>query len=272
MKSFVILFLFLHSSAYGGFEPRSMGARCKALGGASSALSGDAWSAVTNPASLTALTSNQFSLYYSPQPFGVHELSSGALAIGLPTAIGAFGFSGSRYGFDLYKEVTVSCSYAAVISKLSLGVNVAYDDVSIQNYGSAGTMNITAGLFSKITSLLHAGLVIRNITSSTIGVPREKLPQIFSAGLSCFPIPEVNLVLDYEKQIGFDPSPRFGLEYKIVESVALRGGISEEPNLSSGGIGIQYSFMQFDYALSYNETLGWSHEISLTIIWGGRHE
>jgi hypothetical protein len=272
MKSFVILFLFLHSFAYGGFEQRSMSARGKAMGGATSTLSGDAWSAAANPATLTGLTSNQFSFTSSPRPFGLRELSSSAFAIGVPTDIGAFGCAARNYGFDFYKETSLSCCYATVISKLSFGAEVTFDHVAIERYGSAGTVEIAAGLFSNITSQLYAGVVMRNMTSAMIGAAREKLPQVCSAGISYLPLHNVMLACEYEKQLGFNPSPHLGMEYRVVESFAVRAGISEEPNISSGGIGITFGFMEFDYALSLHETLGWSHEFSMTIAWGGRHE
>ena len=201
------------------------------------------------------------------QPFGLGELSYGAAAIAFPTAIGVVGMSGSRYGFDLYREVSAGISFARNIAGAGLGVNVTYYAVTIRNYGSSGSVGIDLGVHLPVLPRLSSGIAIKNINAPAIGSANEKLPQMFSAGFAFAPSPPVTIAVDYQKETGFDASPKLGFEYRPVASVALRGGMSGEPSQSSCGIGFRYSAMELDYALSRHPDLGWSHQASMTLRW-----
>ena len=254
---------------FGQFDP---GARSHSMGNASVGLSDDVWAIFSNVGGLSQLDRSEVSFFYSPQPFGVPELSLQAVALALPTTFGVIGVSGKRYGFELYREFSGSLSYANNISQVGIGVALVYHSITIQNYGSASTLGIDIGFHIPIIERLNLGFSAKNINAPTLGSSKEKLPQIFSTGLVYRPIEKFSICADYQKELRYDASPRFGFEYWMVEEVALRGGVSNEPSLFTGGFGVRYLLFQVDYAFSSHQELGGTHQVSISIRWGKGEE
>lgn len=267
MRSVMLIVLAVFETASAGFEHRDVGGRSRGLGGAFTGLSNDAWGIIYNAGGLSQLTANEVSWYYSPQFFGVRELSYAAVVVAVPTSFGVLGLSGSRYGFDLYREFAGSISYARQINGIGIGVNLFYYSVGIKNYGSAGTIGIDAGVHVPVAPRLSSGFAMRNFNAPAIGAAEEKLPQKFAVGLAYTPLSSMVIAFDYQKESGSDASPRLGFEYWLTGSVALRVGVSDEPQQSSGGVGFRDAMMEFDYAFSRHPELGWSHHASVTLQW-----
>lgn len=267
MGRIVFLLLASHLLAFGGFEQTEAGARPASMGGAYIGLANDVWAIFYNVAGLSDLKSREASFFYTPGQFGLSELRRSTLAIGFPTRFGIFGLAARRYGFDLYHEVTWTASYAREVSGLSVGVNLNYHTVSIQNYGSSGTIGIDVGVLLKLSRHVQWGIAAKNVNSPTIGESGEPLPQTFSAGIAYLPTPRFSLTLDYVKETNFDPSTKFGFEYRVIDAVALRGGVSDRPSEYAGGIGIQHGIFVIDYAFFMHQELGITHQGSILIRW-----
>ncbi len=272
MCKIILCLLFVNGFAFAGFEQTDVGTRAKGMGGASISLTGDVWVMLYNPGALSELRRQEISFLYIPAQFGLKELSSSAASVGWPTSIGAFGLAVRSYGFELYKEFSGTVSYATKIAEIGAGINFNYHSVSIKNYGSAGTLGIDLGFFVQLNDEVRLGSSIKNINAPTIGVAREKLPQSFSFGAGYIPVSNLIIAFDYKKEIGFPSSPKFGVEYRIVDAVAFRCGMSDEPVQFSGGIGLEFSIFKIDYAYSSHEELGPTHSGSVSIVWGGSHE
>jgi hypothetical protein len=262
---FILIFT---STASGGFERTELSARARALGGSYVGLADDVWAIFFNAGGLTQLTRKEVSFLYVPEQFGLKELSCSAGAFAFPTGVGVIGFAGRRYGFDLYREFTGTISYANTLSNVGIGFNLNYHSLSIKNYGSAGTVGIDIGILAPVFDQVRLGVSAKNINAPTIGSSRERLPQIFSTGIAYSAIEDLSIMLDYQKELGFDPSPRAGFEYRMADVVAIRGGVSDEPTEYSGGIGIKLSIFQIDYAYSSHQDLGATHIGSISIRWG----
>lgn len=267
MGRVILLILALHGLTVGGFEQTEAGARPASLGGAYTGLANDVWAIFYNPGGLANLREREASMFYTPCQFGLSELSLTAAALGVSTGFGAFGFAARRYGFDLYREVSYTVSYANKVSGVAVGANLNYHTVAIQNYGSSGTIGIDVGTLLRISNRVQWGIAAKNINSPTIGVSREPLPQTFTAGVAYLPAARVSLTLDYVKETGWDPSLKGGFECWIIDAVALRMGVSNEPSEYAGGIGIKYRNFQVDYAFSMHQELGMTHQWSVLIRW-----
>jgi len=116
------------------------------------------------------------------------------------------------------------------------------------------------------TQVAHASV------EAVLGSSKEKLPQIFSTGFVYRPIEKFSICADYQKELRYDASPRFGFEYWMIEEVAVRGGVSNEPSLFTGGFGVRYLLFQVDYAFSSHQELGGTHQVSISIRWGESEE
>jgi hypothetical protein len=265
----VILALCLCSSAHGAFERVTQGARSVSMGGALVAEVRSAWGAFTNPSSIATISQRTISLHYSPEPFGLKELAEGAFSYVEPTGLGAFALSGSRFGFELYREVTLTGSFSRPITdRLLVGLNLHYYSLAIQNYGSGKTFGIDLGMLVEVSDGLRWGFSTFNINAPVIGQAKEKLPQIFSTGISYQPIDDATIALSLVKDIRYDTEVDIGFEYTLVNIVALRGGTTSDPSVLMAGIGIHYSIVQLDYAFSNHPDLGNTHQASLSLILG----
>jgi hypothetical protein len=271
MRIVVFLSIFACQTAICAFEQRVVGARVASLGGSCLGFTNEVWSVNFCPGALALLETNEASFLYSPQPFGISELSVKAMAAAFPTNKGVIGFSAYTYGFELYKEFSTTLSYVNSLYHVGVGVNISYNSLRIQQYGSASTIGCDIGVHIPFSDQFQSGIFVKNINAPTIGESHEKLPQLFEIGGTYSPLKEVHLTFDYQKELGFDASTRFGVEYWMVDWIALRGGISDQPSLSSGGIGLRYSPVRFDYAMTFHQYLGWTHQVSMTISWGGSH-
>jgi hypothetical protein len=266
MNKILFLFFVVIQTAIGGFERTETCARAAGLGNAYSALADEVSGISFNPAGIADIKRWQGSFYFSPQPFGLNELAVGSVTAGVPLNVGVIGLSLRRYGFDLYREMSATVSYAKIIAGIQIGCNVHYDAVQIKNYGSAGTFGIDAGVIVVLQKNIRWGLTARNINAPRIGSRKEYLPRVFTTGLAYLPLSSLILMVDIQKEVSFLPSTRFGFEYWIFNMLALRSGISEKPTQFSAGIGVVYQHIRFDYAVSIHQELGWTHSFSLTVL------
>jgi hypothetical protein len=262
----LLVCLFWVGDAQAGFERRDQGARPIGMGGAFVAIADDAWAIVFNPAGLTQLQGDEIAAFYSPQPFGMAELSLASFALVHPTSYGEVGLSVNRFGFDLYREVTGILSYASSYRDIfSFGINLTYNSLAVKNYGSASAIGIDIGILATVTRELRWGFFAANINAPSIGQAKEKLPQVYVSGLSFRPAEGLMFGLDVIKDIKYPALLRGGLEYKLVDPLSLRVGVGNNPTKFSSGLGVQYSFVHFDYAMTTHPDLGLSHQFSVAV-------
>src|SRR5260221_1754312 len=112
MRSIILLILTGCQIASAGFEQKETGARPAGFGGAYVALANDIWAMTYNVGGLSYLTTSEASFCFAPQPFRLAEISFAAAVISVPTGLGVVGLSASKYGFELYKELTAGMSFA----------------------------------------------------------------------------------------------------------------------------------------------------------------
>ncbi|MBI5474131.1 MAG: hypothetical protein HY961_17485, partial [Ignavibacteriae bacterium] len=179
---------------------------------------------------------------------------------------GTFALSASRFGFELYRESQLSLSFAeAVTPSVFGGVTVNYYSLSIQNYGAAASFGIDLGMLIDITDEIQWGFAAVNINAATIGEAKEKLPQIYRTGVAYSPARYGTILLSIEKDIRYAATLHLGVEYELMEMIALRAGSSTDPDVINGGVGIRYAFARLDYALSSHAVLGVTHQFSLSL-------
>lgn len=198
------MLLFVCSRMDAAFEHLMKGSNVIATGGASTAILNNPWAAFCSPGALSSIPGRVASFYYSPQPFGLKELSHGSFSYVEPTALGAFALSGSRFGFELYREVDVQLSFGRGVNDMfSVGGSVHYCHLSIERYGSAHTFAVDVGSLARFTDRVQWGFTAFNVNGASIGAARERLPQVFVTGIAYLPVPEAMLVADLEKDIRY---------------------------------------------------------------------
>jgi len=264
------LLIILNKKSFSQFENTDVGARATGLNGAFTSLSDNSLAVYYNPSGLGQMKYREFSFYYSPAPYALTELSTATLTYSEPFSFGTFGLGIKTYGYDLYRETGVTVSYGnSFKKKIFYGLNLNYYNLKIKNYGSDFTFGIDAGAMAYITNFLKWGFFARNITNAKIGQSKEKLAQVYRTGFTIQPRSDINFILELEKDVRYNLSLRAGFEYSIIDFVDLRAGVGSEPTAFSGGIGFYYSLFQIDYALNHTQDLGFTHQVTFSVNFGG---
>jgi len=224
----------------------------------------DVFSIFNNPARLNNIKNPEAGIYYSPAPFDLKELSYACASYCHPTQIGTFSFGSMVFGFELYKETEINAGYSHGINDcLNMGITLRYKNISIKNYGSTGVFMINLGTTLELSHELAVAFLIENLSHATLNNEPDQLPTVMSIGLTSKYIQKFSLSAAVRKEIGFNPSIKFGIEHKLIENFFLRFGVSNEPNLYYCGIGLFYKFLEFGYAVSSHPDLGLTHQFDL---------
>ena len=268
IKSLFILLVLLFSfveSIFASFEISGNGARSRAMGLAYVGLADSPDVIFINCSGLAQIRQTSLNLFYS-RPFGMKELSFGSMAAVLPTIVGHFGAGIVSYGNEIYREQTVMFAFSrSVRKKLYLGINFHYMKLQINGYGSNFSYSFDFGLLVKITENCKWGFTATNLNRAEIGAAQEQLPQSFSSGFSLSPVAGLILNMDIFKDIDFPAEFRAGIEYLIFNRIALRTGITTQPDNFCAGLGMMFSHFQIEYAMTTHADLGLTHQFGIQL-------
>lgn len=266
-KVLTILFiLLLNLNILPQYNP---GARQISMANSDVALANDVFSLFNNPAGLAQFNWREVGIYYSPAPFGLSELSNGFIAYNEPFDFGSISIGGMTYGFDLYRESRVVIGYAYNYDNiLFAGAAVNYHSFSIQNYGSTGAFYFNLGGLVYILNELRWGFAVSNLNRATVADTDDQIPMVFNTGFSFDLLQNFSLNFALEKDIRFNPSVQFGIEYDIIEYLSLRAGTSNDPSRFTTGVGINYSIFSLDYAFFTHQDLGLTHQAGIILSFG----
>ncbi len=251
------------------FAQNNPGAKQIAMSNSDAALSNDIFALFNNPAGLAQMNWREVGIYYSPAPFGFSELANGYIAYNEPLSFGSLSIGGMNYGFDLYKENKIVIGYSYnYLNKFFVGAAFNYHTVSIQNYGNDAAIYFNLGGLIYLDENFRWGFAFNNINRATFGNEQDQIPTILTSGLSYDLINNFSLNLAVEKELKFQPSVRFGIEYDIIKYLTIRTGFSNEPSRYSAGIGINYSNVSLDYAFYTHQDLGLTHQAGVIFSFG----
>lgn len=264
LSSIIVLLLF--STITAQYNP---GAKQISLANSDVALSNDVFSLFNNPSGLAQMNWREIGIYYSPAPFGLSELANGFVAYHEPTSLGSFAIGGMTYGFELYRESKINLAYSYnYTNNFFGGISINYHTFSIQGYGNQGVVCIGLGGLTFITNDFRLGFSIQNINRASLEDIEDQIPTIINAGLSHDFLKSLSVNFAVEKDIRYNPSIHFGIDYEIIEYLSLRTGFSNQPSRYTAGIGINYSIFSLDYAFFSHTDLGLTHQAGVIISFG----
>jgi len=254
------------------FSQTIAGAKQNAMANATVALSNDVFAHFNNPAGLAQMNWREIGVYYSPAPFGFTELANAFLAYNEPLGPASLSFGAKTYGFKLYRENNISAGAAYNFSnKFFVGFTLNFRSLSIKNYGRATAFYLNIGTLTYITPKLRWGFFGFNINRASLGKEKDQIPVILTTGFSYDVLNNLDVNIVLEKDIHFNPSLKFGIDYLLIENLSLQAGFSNEPAKFSAGVGIYYSYFNFNYAFYTHQVLGLTHQIGLIINFGNIH-
>lgn len=268
-------FLTSRLSAQGFVLVDAGSARTAALGGAAVALGSNPWSVVANPAGLADSSSVMAAVGMRPAMYGLTELR--VLALGLTWASEEWGVGCviTRMGGDLFLDQAVALGGGAVITpEVIAGAGATVREMRFERYGGIRFWTLSLGLLIKVADNAMVGSVAENPTRNWIVRGLERAPTRLRAGAAFAPVGTVTLSAEVEKEVGFSPTIKGGLEKRFLGILSVRAGMTTDPDTYSGGVGVSIGSFQAGVALSYHADLGWTELFELQYLWlnGGNEE
>ena len=257
------LFWFCAQAASGGNDHVVLGARAAALSNASVCLS-DAWSLHNNVSGIARLENPELGAF-AENRFGMKAFITvafvGAMKLGETGGLGAELY---RFGDKLYNEQQLAIGYAHQLGQVSLGLKADLLQVHVEEFGSKRVVAFSFGGQSEVVPGLVVGAHIYNLNQARLAeFEDERVPTVMKAGLSYRPGKKVMLNVETEKDLERDADFKAGLEYQVIEKLALRTGFSTLKQAASFGVGFMARNFQVDYSLSSQSRLGFSNHVSV---------
>lgn len=292
------------------FTKIGVGARPSAMGQAYSAAADDVNATYWNPAGLALVQRGELSLMHM---IHVADINYDTLSFAMPASrLSGWGLSAAylwQQPFDSTKnsfgysqssvkgtasDLAVGISYAQnfgnfrttdfKVSNISAGVTLRYISRTLQDLQS-NTFNLDLGGMMEIIEGLRIALVAQNLGSTVTFVsaadpstPNTKLGLAWNFAFN--DANRIQAVFDLGHPIDFS-NPNYnrwrqnlGLEYWLLDKLALRGGYQLGVDLGglSAGAGFRFSGLGLDYAFVPYSALGNSHRISVNYAFGSAME
>lgn len=266
-----VLFLCVLTTRAQGSGPGVRGARAAALGNASATLS-DVWAMGNNVAGLGQVQQAAAG-FYAENRYLLKALNTVAVVAAIPLGTvesghaksGVLGVEAQRFGGKLYSEQRVGVGYGYRGGLVSIGAQVAVLQVSIEGLGSrrvlAGSLGGQAELVPK---RLVFGAYLYNLNQARLAdYQEERVPTVLKAGLSYRPSERVMLNIETEKDVEQQADFKAGVEYRVIEALALRAGLRTLTEEATGGVGFRAGQLQIDYAAAWHSALGLSQHVGV---------
>ncbi|MBE0653087.1 MAG: hypothetical protein IH594_04790, partial [Bacteroidales bacterium] len=236
---FPILFVSLFSSLslYSQSDNFALGSRAAALGNAYSTQS-DIWSVQHNQAGLGFYP--HFAIgFHHENKFIVPENNLHALALTLPVNAGTFGLSYSYFGFALYNESKLGIGFGKQFGNgFAGGIQLNFHHNYLEGeYGDRNALSVEGGIQYKASEKVIIGAHLFNPTRARIAYNQEPIPTVLRTGVSVTPIETLKILFQLEKRLDMALRIQSGMEYQLIESLYLRGGIMTKPFTSTFGLG-----------------------------------
>ncbi len=232
--------------------------------GLATAASRNTEAVMLNPASAAGMPSYYASVFYSPSPFDLSQLSNGGITAVVPFPSFVTGLSILSSGFSLYREFTGTATVAkSFFGTLDVGANISVNHLSIARYGSAATLSFDVGTSLEIINDVRWGFAFLNCTRSTIGPTHDPLPQIYLTGFEYSVMPHATAAVDLVKDVRYPFSIRAGTQFSPHEILDIRFGVSSAPSRYYAGFGIRVMSLYVDYSVATHAELGLTHDIGI---------
>jgi len=242
------------------------GAGSLSTGGISS-VERNIFSVFSNPAGITGVKHPSVGISYIC-PYNITKLSNRSVSAVAPTRLGHFSAYYAQSGYSLSLMNLFGASYARTFGSV-VSASLSFNGIRhrLDYSGSYGGFFATAGIQIFPSGKVTLGFFIKNFSRSKISYPdrKEDIPVLFAGGISWYPAEQVGLSAEIEKDDRFDPVYKFGMFYKPVHFLVLRGGVKGTPVEISFGAGYVSGFFSIDIGMAYHQQLGITSGASLRL-------
>jgi hypothetical protein len=262
-KLFNLSLLLILSSIF-CFAQNNLGPRLSAMGMNGAAVK-DLWSLEGNPSGITAIKSSTLAINYSKFLFD-NELSKQAVAFAFPFKNNYIGASFQRYGITEYNEIKGGLALAKRFGeKLSIALKGNYHQIKISNYGATTGFSIDVGAIYDHNESLTFGVSLSNPSKQKFNTRsfEASIPTIIQVGAAYKASTKLLIATSISKDLDKAVDVGLGLEYKVIELISLRAGITAKPFKQYAGFGLNYKKLAIDFAVESDPYLGYTPQIAL---------
>ncbi len=218
----------------------------------------DVFSFTANQGSLAQLK-NSAAGVYAERRFLLSELTHYSAVIGLVTNSGNFGIKANYSGFSDYNETQLGLAYGRKLgSKLDLGAQFNYNGIRIAGgYGNASAVSFEFGTIFHVSEKLHAGFHVNNPVGGKFGKNQEeKLSSVYGFGIGYDASEKFLVSVEIEKEEDQPVNVNAGVQYKFIEQLLVRAGMSSATSSAWLGLGVTLKSFRLDITSGYHPELG----------------
>ena len=286
------IFLLLISMSYTQVSDNAYThAGVSAMAGAVVAESGNIWSIFHNPAGITELRDNQFTLG-GGNLFSYNWLPTSHLSVNthIPV-IGKFAFSfeqlKTKYrSSTLSKEQTISIAqgfslqhdknshlaigYTAnfVIWEMGKSAGVSGDGSDGIELGNTNAMTLDIGVLATLREKYRFGVMVNNTNSGALGkgITRQVLPRRINIGITYLPLEGLATSIVTEKLLGREELQMKGaFRYNFNSHLIIYSGAQSNPNRFGFGFTFYLNKQSVSYGLLTHPVLPITHQFNIGI-------
>ncbi len=217
----------------------------------------DVFSFTSNQAALAQIKYAAIGLY-GERRFLLSELNYFKAVLALPTSTGNFGLKTLYYGFSDYNETQIGLAYGRKLgTKVDIGAQFNYNAIRISGYGNASAINFEIGTILHLTEKMHTGIHANNPVGGKFGKnEEEKLPSVYTIGLGYDASEKFFFGAEVVKEEDQPVSVNAGLQYKFIQQLHARMGLSSATSTAWIGVGLNLRSFRIDISSSYHQQLG----------------
>ncbi|RED96652.1 hypothetical protein [Marinoscillum furvescens] len=239
----------------------TIGARHQALGGTSVTLA-DPWAAFNNPGALGSYDQSTAIAGFQNR-YNISNLMT--IAGGATYSHPWFTLAAKYYKFGdkYYSEQMMGLTIANRLQMVSFGGGISLLQTRAEGLQPHRKLALELGGTAEITPQILLGVHLFNLKHGSI------YPTTMKAGFSFRPQEQIMLNTEIEKQLNTRERIKTGMEYQVIEFLAIRTGIMIQNHKHSKtqitpafGFGVTPGKLTVDYAFSAH-TLGAVHELSV---------
>jgi hypothetical protein len=228
--------------------------------GAYSIRQADVFSFCSNQAALVQIKHTTAGIY-GERRFLLEALNDYHGAIAVVSPAGNFGVKMRCYGAAAYRETQFGLAHARKLgNKLDIGIQFNYNNKTISGYGAESEITVECGAVFHLSEQLHTGIHISNPAGNMLplvvamGIGYEASDLFFISG---------EIIKEEDQPVNIN----LGLQYKLLDRVIARAGLSAATSSASLGIGFIWEKLRIDIVSTHHPQLGITP--GLMIIWTG---
>lgn len=251
-----------------------VGIRAQALGGCGAAYASDSEGQLSNPALVSAIDNVGITVFYA-RPFGLAELPLTALSAAARWRRFAVGVAGVALEHELASARNYALTLATTLGSsqtdsvgsrwLVLGLQGELSQLEIARYGQTTAYIVSLGLAARLAETLRLGVALRNLTSATRNGTNERLPRSAVIGLAYAPYERFLFQMEVYKQSEFALEWRGGVEIAVTAPLAIRLGLSSNPDRLTAGIALRLKPVAIQYTAFSHLELGWTQQFAVSV-------